>query len=164
MDPSHWGGHQILKCFGLSWLWTYMKIRKTLWKTNIQPTQKYQENVPRITGWKRHSDAFTCLLIINECDSKVQQAFSLALGQNQNANQNFVVFTHTERNICFTRHSISFVELSISILEEHRRTSKNIKEHQRTSKHRSTWCGCCQSGRGPLPLRPSHKKQCQWCC
>ena len=36
-----------------------------------------------------------------------------------------LLFSHTERNICFTRHSISFVELSISILEEHR----NIEAH-----------------------------------
>jgi hypothetical protein len=40
-----------------------------------------------------------------------------------------LLFSHTERNVCFTRHSISFVELSISIFEEHRRTSKNIEEH-----------------------------------
>jgi hypothetical protein len=154
MDPSHWGGHQILKRFGLSWLWKYMKIRKTLWKTNIQPTQKCQENVPRITGSKRHSDAFTCLLIINECDGRVQQAFSLALGQSQNANQNFVVFTHWKERLFHKAFHFLCWAFNLNL----RRTSKNIEEHRRT------WCGCCQSGRGPLPLRPSHKKQCQWCC
>lgn len=102
-----------------------MKIRKTLWKTNIQPTQKYQENVPRITGWKRHSDAFTCLLIINECDGKVQQAFSLALGQSQNANQNFVVFTHWKERLLHK----AFHFLCWAFNFNPRRTSKNIEAH-----------------------------------
>lgn len=114
-----------------TWLWKYMKIRKTLWtyirKTNIQPTQKCQENVPRITGWKRHSDAFTCLLIINECDGKVQQAFSLALGQIQNANQNFVVFTHWKEHLFHK----AFHFLCWAFNFNPRRTSKNIE----TSKH-----------------------------